>query len=43
MRREQVMAVLEDIEDLAVVQSRRSEPTIAHDEMLAALKNYGHK
>ena len=37
VRREQVMAVLEDIEDLAVVQSRRSEPTIAHEEILAAL------
>jgi uncharacterized protein (DUF433 family) len=37
VRREQVMAVLEDIEDLAVVQSRRSESTIAHKEILAAL------
>ena len=27
VRREQVMAVLEDMEDLAVVQSRRSEST----------------
>ena len=38
VRREQVMAVLEDIEDLAVVQSRRSEPTIAHEEVVAAFK-----
>jgi len=37
VRREQVMAVLEHIEDLAVVQSRRSEPTIGHGEILAAL------
>lgn len=37
VRREQVMAVLEDMEDLGVVQSRRSEPTIAHEEILAAL------
>lgn len=35
--REQVTAVLEDMEDLAVVQSRRSEPTIEHKEILAAL------
>jgi hypothetical protein len=34
---EQVVAVLEDIGDLAVVQSRSSEPTIAHEEILAAL------
>lgn len=33
------MAVLEDIEDLAVVQSRRSEPTIAYDEILAVLRD----
>jgi uncharacterized protein (DUF433 family) len=37
VHREQVMAVLEDIGDLAVVQSRSSEPTIAHEEILAAL------
>jgi uncharacterized protein (DUF433 family) len=35
--REQVMAVLEDIGDLAVVRSRCSEPMIAHEEILAAL------
>ena len=35
----QVMAVLEDMEDLAVVQSRRSEPTIAHDDVVAMLKD----
>ena len=38
VRREQVMAVLEDIEDLAVVQSRRGEPTLAHEEVVAAFK-----
>lgn len=38
VRREQVMAVLEEAEDLAVVQSRRSEPTIAHDQIVAMLK-----
>ena len=38
VRRDQVMAVLEDIEDLAVVQSGRSEPTIAHDDVVAAFK-----
>jgi hypothetical protein len=38
VRREQVMAVLEDMEDLAVVQSTRSEPTIAHEEIVAMLK-----
>ncbi len=38
VRREQAMAVLEDIDDLAVVQSRRSEPTIAHDQIVAMLK-----
>jgi hypothetical protein len=36
---EQAMAVLEDIDDLAVVQSRRSEPTIAHDDVVAMLKD----
>jgi uncharacterized protein (DUF433 family) len=38
VRRAQVMAVLEDMEDLAVVQSRRSETTIAHEEIGAMLK-----
>ncbi len=38
VRREQVMAVLEDMEDLAVVQSRRSESTIAHEEIVTMLK-----
>ena len=33
-----VMAVLEDMEDLAVVQSRRGEPTLAHEEVVAAFK-----
>jgi len=37
VRREQVVAVLEDMEDLAVVQSRRGELTIAHEETLAML------
>ncbi|MFM8458566.1 MAG: DUF433 domain-containing protein [Chthoniobacterales bacterium] len=38
VRREQVMAALEDMEDLAVVQGRRSESTIAHEEIVAMLK-----
>ena len=33
-----VMAVLEDVDDLAVVAKRRSEPTIAHKEVVAAFK-----
>jgi hypothetical protein len=33
-----VMAVLEDVDDLAVVAKRRREPTIAHEEIVAALK-----
>ncbi len=37
VRRDQVLAVLEDMEDLAVVQSRSSESTIEHKEILAAL------
>lgn len=43
MRREQVMAVLEDMEDLAVVHGRRGEPTIGHDDVVATLKNCRHK
>ncbi|MFM8684900.1 MAG: hypothetical protein ACKOEG_14205 [Chthoniobacterales bacterium] len=35
---EQVMVVLEDMEDLAVVHGRRGEPTIAHEEIVAMLK-----
>jgi uncharacterized protein (DUF433 family) len=37
VRRDQVLAVLEDMEDLAVAQSRISESTIEHKEILAAL------
>ena len=33
-----VMTVLEDVDDLAVVAKRRSEPTIAHEEVVAAFK-----
>ena len=33
--------LLEDIEDLAAVAERRDEPTIAHDELLAELKQRG--
>jgi hypothetical protein len=33
-----VVAVLEDVDDLAVVAKRRSEPTIAHEEVVAAFK-----
>lgn len=43
VRLDQVASVLEDIEDFAVVQSRRREPTIAHDDVVAMLKNCGHK
>lgn len=43
VRREQVMAVLEDMEDLAVVHGRRGEPTIGHDDVVATPKNCGHK
>jgi hypothetical protein len=34
---EQVETVLEDADDLAAVARRRGEPTIAHEEILAAL------
>jgi len=37
VRRDQVLAVLEDVADLAVAQSRSSESTIEHKEILAAL------
>jgi len=33
-----VMAVLEDVDDLDVVERRRGEPTFAHEEVVAALK-----
>ena len=33
-----VMAVLEDVDDLAVVAKRRGEPTLAHEEIVAAFK-----
>ncbi|MGH8469688.1 MAG: hypothetical protein ACREXS_17740 [Gammaproteobacteria bacterium] len=33
--------LLEDIDDLAAVADRRNEPTVAHEEVLAALKADG--
>ena len=33
--------LLEDVEDLAVVAERRSEPTISHQALLAELKHDG--
>ncbi len=33
--------LLEDLQDLATVAERRSEPTISHDELLAELKRDG--
>ncbi|MGH8533571.1 MAG: hypothetical protein ACREV1_12790 [Gammaproteobacteria bacterium] len=33
--------LLEDIDDLAAVADRRNEPTVAHEEVLAALKSDG--
>lgn len=30
--------LLEDLQDLAAVAERRSEPTVSHDELLAELK-----
>lgn len=38
VRREQVETVLEDADDLAAVARRRGEPTLAHEEVVAALK-----
>jgi hypothetical protein len=35
---EQVETVLEDADDLAAVARRRGEPTLAHEEVVAALK-----
>jgi hypothetical protein len=35
---EQVETVLEDMEDLAAVARRRGEPTLAHEEVVAAFK-----
>ncbi|HEY0078813.1 MAG TPA: hypothetical protein VGB73_09230 [Pyrinomonadaceae bacterium] len=32
---------LEDLQDLAVLAERRDEPTISHEELLAALKQDG--
>ncbi|OOG21465.1 MULTISPECIES: hypothetical protein [Thioalkalivibrio] len=34
-------ALIEDIEDLAVVAERRDEPTVSHEEMVAELKRDG--
>jgi len=39
VRRDQVLAALEHVEDLAVAQSRSSESTIGHKEILAALSD----
>ena len=33
--------LLEDLQDLAAVAERRSEPTISHEELLAELKKDG--
>lgn len=38
VRLEQVETVLEDMEDLAAVARRRGEPTLAHEEIVAAFK-----
>jgi len=38
VRREQVETVLEDADDLAAVARRRGEPTLAHEEIVAAFK-----
>jgi uncharacterized protein (DUF433 family) len=38
VRREQVETVLEDADDLAAVARRRGEPTLAHEEVVAAFK-----
>jgi hypothetical protein len=35
---EQVETVLEDADDLAAVARRRGEPTLAHEEVVAAFK-----
>jgi hypothetical protein len=34
-------ALLEDIEDLAIVAERREEPTISHEDLVAELKKDG--
>lgn len=38
---EQYHALLEDLEDLAVMAERREEPTMSHEDVLAALKRDG--
>lgn len=34
-------ALLEDIEDLAILAERREEPTISHEDLVAELKKDG--
>ena len=38
VQREQVVAVLEDLDDLATVARRRGELALAHEEVVAAFK-----
>lgn len=38
---EQYHALLEDLEDLAVMAERREEPAMSHEDVLAALKRDG--
>lgn len=38
---EEYQAMLEDLEDLAVVAERREEAAVSHDELLARLKADG--
>ena len=38
---EEFQELLEDIDDLAAVAERRTEPTISHDELIAGLKQDG--
>jgi len=38
---EEFEALLEDLEDLAVIIERRDEPTLSHKEVLAKLKQKG--
>lgn len=33
--------LLEDLQDLAVIAERRSEPTVSHEELVAELKRDG--
>jgi len=38
---EQFESLLEDIEDLAIVNERRDEPTTSHEDLVAELKQDG--